>query len=101
MSAADEGEAVHEHERRRRDAVRRDRELMDRAAAFLRHETIRSSYAGLQHRHVAFALASILDVLSRHLPDLDDGVRRQAVQSCRDLLGEQVDMPATRRSRRR
>ena len=50
---------------------------------------------------MAFALALILDELARHLPDLDEGVRWQAVQSSRILLGEQVDSPTIRRTRRR
>lgn len=90
-----------EREHRWWAAVSADRMLIDRAAAFLRREAVHAGYAGLHHKHVAFGLASVLDVLSRHLPDLPDGVRRQAVQSCRELLGEQVDSPATRRTRRR
>jgi hypothetical protein len=89
---------MYENERRRA-ALRNDRELLDRAAAC--HDAITSGYAGLQHKHVAFGLALILDELARHLPDLDDAVRWQAVQSCRQLLGEQLDSPALRRTRRR
>lgn len=92
---------MYEYQHRRWAAVKADRELIDRAAAFLRREAIRDTYAGMRNRHVTFALASILDVLSRHLPDLDDGVRRQVVQSCRELLGEQIEVPAMRRTRRR
>jgi hypothetical protein len=91
---------VYENERRRA-ALRSARELLDRAAARLRHEAITSGYAGLQHQHVAFGLALILDELARHLPGLDDAVRWQAVQSSRQLLGEQLDSPALRRTRRR
>jgi hypothetical protein len=94
------GGQVYENERQRA-ALRNDRELLDRAAAWLRHDAITSGYAGLQHKHVAFGLALILDELARHLPDLDDAVRWQAVQSCRQLLGEQLDSPALRRTRRR
>jgi hypothetical protein len=35
---------------------------------------------------VAFGLAAILDELSRHLPDLNEGVRSQSVQACQQLL---------------
>jgi hypothetical protein len=86
---------------RRWAALRTDRELLERAARWLRHDAVRSGYAGLSHQHVAFALALILDELARHLPDLDQGVRWQAVQSSRVLLGEQLDSPAVRRTRRR
>jgi hypothetical protein len=82
-------------------AQRADRELLERAARWLRDDAIRSGYAGLSHQHVTFALALILDELARHVPDLDEAVRWQAVQSCRVLLGEQLDSPARRRTRRR
>jgi len=86
---------------RRWAALRADRDLLERAARWLRDDAVRSGYAGLSHQHVAFALALILDELARHLPDLDQGVRWQAVQSSRVLLGEQLDSPAVRRTRRR
>ncbi len=82
-------------------ALQADRELLQRAAAWLRADAIRSGYAGLSHQHVAFAVALLLDELARHLPDLDEAVRWQAVQACRQMLGEQVDSPARRRTRRR
>lgn len=86
---------------RRLAVLRADRELLERASRWLRDDAIRSGYAGLSHQHVTFALALILDELARHLPDLDEAVRWQAVQSCRVLLGEQLDSPARRRTRRR
>ena len=72
-------------------ALRADRSVIERAASRLRSEAIRSGYAGLQHQHIAFALALILDELGRHLADIDRAVRWQTVQSCRLLLGEQPD----------
>jgi hypothetical protein len=83
---------VNEHERRLA-ALRADRSVIERAAARLRADAIRSGYAGLQHQHIAFALALVLDELARHVADLDAAVHWQAVQSCRLLLGEQVDPP--------
>lgn len=91
---------MHQNERRR-DALRADRELLARAASWLRSDAIRSGYAGLSHQHVTFAFALLLDELALHLADLDDAVRRQAVQACRQLLGEQLDSPPIRRTRRR
>ena len=81
------------HRNDRLAALRADRALLERAARRLRDEAIRSGYAGLSHQHVTFALALILDELARHLPDLGEAVRRQAVRSCRVLLGEQLDSP--------
>ena len=89
------------HQNDRWAALQADRELFQRAAAWLRSEAIHAGYAGLTHRHVTFAFALLLDELSRHLPDLDEAVRWQAVQTCRQLLGEQLDSPETRRTRRR
>jgi hypothetical protein len=89
-----------QHERRVA-AARADRDVIERAAARLRSDAIRSGYAGLQHQHIAFALALVLDELARHVADLDRAVRWQAVQSCRVLLGEQLDAPAIRRTRHR
>ena len=89
---------MHDDDRRQ---ARTERELLERSARWLRSEAIRSAYAGLSHQHVAFALALLLDELARHLPHLDGQVRHQAVQSCRVLLGEQLDSPARRRTRHR
>lgn len=91
---------MHQNERRQA-ALRADRELLVRAASWLRSDAIRSGYAGLSHQHVTFAVALLLDELALHLADLDDAVRRQAVQTCRQLLGEQLDSPRIRRTRRR
>ena len=91
---------MYQHERRRA-ALRAERELLERAAGWLRGEAVRSGYAGLSHQQVPFVLALLLDEVALHLPDLDAGVRRQAVQSARLLLGEQLDSPAIRRTRRR
>jgi hypothetical protein len=80
---------VDEHEQLA--ALRADRRVIERAAARLRSEAIRSGYAGLHSQHIAFGLALILDEIARHLADLDGAVHWQAVQSCRLLLGEQAD----------
>ena len=66
---------TYEQERRRWETIKADRALIDDAARFLRHHAIQSRYAGLQRPEVAFGLAAILDELSRHLPDLSEGVR--------------------------
>ncbi|MCU1660554.1 MAG: hypothetical protein QOI36_5079 [Pseudonocardiales bacterium] len=77
---------TYEQERRRWETIKADRALIDDAARFLRHHAIQSRYAGLQRPEVAFGLAAILDELSRHLPDLSEGVRWQSVQACQQLL---------------
>ena len=52
------------------EADRADRALIQRAAARLRHGAIRAGYAGVEHKHVAFALALVLDELALHWRDL-------------------------------
>ena len=69
------------------EAARADRAVIERAAAQLRRDAIRAGYAGLQRQDVAFSLALVLDELARHLRDLPDGVRRQAVASAVVLAG--------------
>jgi hypothetical protein len=77
---------TYEQERRRWETIKADQALIDEAARFLRHHAIQSQYAGHQRQEVAFGLAAILDELSRHLPDLNEGVRWQSVQACQQLL---------------
>jgi hypothetical protein len=43
------------------EQLRADRAVVERAAAHLRHVAIRAGYAGLDHKHVAFALALMID----------------------------------------
>jgi hypothetical protein len=50
---------------------------------------------------VAEALAALLEVLGDGVAGLDAGVRWQAVQSARVLLGEPMESPTIRRTRRR
>jgi hypothetical protein len=47
--------------RARRAALRVDQDLIDRAAARLRHETAQAQYAGLRDPQVAFGFAAVLD----------------------------------------
>jgi hypothetical protein len=67
-------------------ALRADQDVIDSAAARLRHETAQDQYRGLRDPQVAFGLASILDELSRHLRDLDEALRRRVVKLCSELL---------------
>jgi hypothetical protein len=77
------------HDERARHQVeqdRADRQVIEQAAAQLRHGAIRAGYAGLEHKEFAFALALVLDELARHLRDLTAPVRAQAVAGARMLL---------------
>ena len=77
---------MRKYERDRWDAMRADQDLINEAATWLRKHAIHSQYAGLQRQEIAFSLASVLDVLSRHLPDVSDGIRWETVQACRAVL---------------
>jgi hypothetical protein len=70
-----------EHERSRIEVDGADRALIEQAAAQLRHGAIRAGYAGMEHKHLAFALALILDELARHLRDLRPEVRAATLRS--------------------
>jgi hypothetical protein len=39
-------------------------------------------------KHVAFALALILDELARHMRDLDEQLRGRVLDCCRSMLGD-------------
>ena len=75
-----------EHERHRIETDRADRALIERAAAQLRHGAIVAGYAGMPDKHLAFALALVLDELARHVRDLGPEVRAQVVRGARMLI---------------
>ena len=77
-----------EQERHRIEVDRADRQVIEDAAARPRYGAIRAGYAGMDGKHVAFALALVLDELARHVRDLTPAVRTQAVRGARMLLGE-------------
>jgi len=77
-----------ERDRRRVEQDRADRQVIEQAAAELRSGAIRAGYAGVEHKHVAFARTLVLDELARHVRDLRPEVRAQAVCGARMLLGE-------------
>jgi hypothetical protein len=66
-----------ERDRRQVEQDRADRRVIEQAAAQLRHGAIVAGYAGMEHKHVAFALALILD----------EQLRARVIQGCRQVLG--------------
>ena len=82
------------------DRDRAEADLYRRAATWLRSDQHRA-VAGVQHDHVASALADLLDGLADDVGGLDEAVRWQAREACRALLGEPMASPTTRRTRRR
>lgn len=92
---------MHSHDRRRRDALRADRETVLAAATWLRHDAIQARYAGLSRPAHAFALASVLEMLGMRIADLAPDLRAHVVRVSRELVGDPMDLPAIRRNRRR
>ena len=77
-----------QHDRARIDVDRADRQVIEQAAAQLRHGAIRAGYAGMEGQHYAFAFALILDELALHLRDLDEDLRARVLDGCREVLGQ-------------
>lgn len=70
------------------EQLRADRAAIEHAARNLRDLTIADQYAGLAQPVKGFALVLMLDELGRHARDLNDDVRRQAVESARTLVND-------------
>ena len=56
---------AYEQQRELYRQLRADQQLVEQAAARLRHRAIRAAYAGLERKELAFTLALILDELAR------------------------------------
>ncbi|GAA2855430.1 hypothetical protein GCM10010472_10910 [Pseudonocardia halophobica] len=74
------------HERDVWQQLSADRDLINRAARQLRHDTVMDQYAGRTNPDPAFGLASVLDEIALRLGDLDVRIRAKAVEVCRDLV---------------
>ena len=79
-----------ERDRRQVKQDRADRQVIEQAAAQLRTTAIRDGYAGMEHKHLAFALALVLDELARHVRGLDSDLRASVLDGCRSLLGQML-----------
>jgi hypothetical protein len=73
---------MREHERRRWEEIKSEPQMIDAAAYILRREAAQRYYAGLTEPDAAYALAAVLDELSRRVGDLDGGLRWQIGQTC-------------------
>jgi hypothetical protein len=85
---------------RQYDRDRADAQLLHRAAAWLRDHPDRAGYAGVSDNGTAAALAALLDILAAGITHLDAGVRWQALEGARVVLGETMADPDRRRTRR-
>jgi hypothetical protein len=65
---------------------RADRQIVEHAAAALHSRTAQDVYVGLSHPAVCYSMCLVLDELVLHWRDVDEEVRRQAVQTCRALI---------------
>lgn len=77
---------MHAHERRRYDRLVADRATINQAAATIRHTAVQATYAGLDRPEVAFAVAGLLDELSRRADSLDDYLRANILRACEAVL---------------
>jgi hypothetical protein len=65
-----------------------ERKLMDEAAMWLRGAAIRDGYAGFRRAEVAFAMASVMDMLALHWDEVPERVRREVLSTCRRMVTE-------------
>jgi hypothetical protein len=82
---------MREHERRRWEEIKAERQMIDAAAFVLRREAAQRYYAGLTEPYAAYALAAMLDELSRRVGDLDGGLRWQIQQSCQAVVKARLE----------
>ena len=68
--------------------LRAERKLIDEAAVWLRGAAIRDGYAGFRRTEVAFAMASVMDMLALHWDELPERVRRAMLSTCRRMVAE-------------
>jgi hypothetical protein len=68
----------YDDQRRRYAQLKADRGVVEQAAARLRHRAVLRGYVGLEHKEVTFALALILDEITRHLRGFDEQLRAAA-----------------------
>jgi hypothetical protein len=70
-----------------------ERKLIDEAAMWLREAAIRDGYAGFRRTEVAFAIASVVDMLALHGDELPERVRRAVLSGCRRMVAERARAP--------
>lgn len=89
---------MREADLRRIRQLKADQEIIGAAAFYLRHRAVQEHYAGLHDKDLAMGFAALLDTLQRHLRDLPDSVRSEAVSAC-DAFTDRVQVEGERRRR--
>ena len=82
------------------ELLRAEQAALRAAAAWVRDQA-GATMAGLTEDRVASACGAVLDLLSEKLDTLPAQVRRHTVRIARELTGDPMDQPTTRRTRRR
>lgn len=95
---------MNERQRRAADQLATDRDTIRRAATTIRaapDRTGRDRLAGLDQPATTTLLAGLLDVLGARLDVVDPHVRAHVVRVARETVGDPMDAPTVRRTRRR
>lgn len=81
--------------------LRADQDALRVAATWVREQPGRGTVAGLAEPAVADRCATLLDYTADYCDCLDEATRAHAVRVARELVGERMDQPVVRRTRRR
>lgn len=83
------------------ERLRADQAALRAAAAWVREQPAQGTVAVLSEVDVAEPCAALLDHFADYCDRLDGAVRENVVRVARELVGEGMDRPTVRRTRRR
>ncbi len=81
--------------------LRADQEALRAAAAWVREQPEHGKIAALSEPTIAGRCADLLDHLADYCDRIDEVTREQVVRVARELVGNRMDRPSVRRTRRR
>lgn len=81
---------MREADRRRWEAIRRDQQLIQETARWLRHRAIQDQYSGLQRMEVTFALACIFDTISLTWRQLPEAMQSEVRSTCEAIAAADI-----------
>lgn len=92
---------MNERQRRAWQQLRDDQAVVRAAARRLRDPVVYGDWAGLDDPRTAELLAGLLDYVADELEHVCSASRHATLHACRDLVGDRMDQPTIRRTRRR